>query len=249
MAGVAPRCRVIVTAAGPRMWPVLEECALPSFRRYAVRWDFDVHAVRLPADGAGADAAAQRAKWAKITLLRAALERYDLALWLDADVLVLRDDEDVVAHLHPDAFQGLVLEQVPYEHRLNPNTGVWLLRAGPAATALLDAVEAAGPQPGPWADQGAVLLTLGWNRGDERYHWARPGRGTPFLDGTSWLPTGWNQPYVAGRTTAECYNSAAASYADRPAVPRPNALHFMGMTSSARLRHMRAVLAGVARGG
>ncbi|WP_092623252.1 hypothetical protein [Jiangella sp. DSM 45060] len=234
---------VIVTAAGPRMWPVLEECALPSFRRYAARWGFDLRAERLPADGTAADAAAQRAKWAKIALLRAALKRHALALWLDADVLVLRDDEDITTHLHPDAFQALALEQVPHEHRLNPNTGVWLLRSGPAATALLDAVEAAGPQPGPWADQGAVLLALGWNRGDERYHWARPGRGTTFLDGTSWLPPSWNQPYVAGRTAAESYNSAAASYFDRPTVPRPHVLHFMGMTSPARLRHMRAALA------
>ncbi|TDD69084.1 hypothetical protein E1262_13735 [Jiangella aurantiaca] len=248
MAGTVTGRRVIVTAAGPGMWPVLEECALPSFHRYAARWGFDVHVVRLPADGTAADAAAQRAKWAKITLLRAALERYDLALWLDADVLVLRDDEDIAGHLHADAFQALVLEQVPYEHRLNPNTGVWLLRAGPAATALLDAVEAAGPQPGPWADQGAVLLALGWNRGDERYYWARPGRGTPFLDGTSWLPPSWNQPYIAGRTPAESFNSAADSYADRPTVPRPHALHFMGMTPEARLRHMRAAAAAAGAG-
>jgi hypothetical protein len=236
--------RLIVTAAGPLMRPVLDECALPSFRRYAARWGYDVHAERLPADGTAADAAAQQAKWAKITLLRDALQTYDLVLWLDADILVLRDDEDVAVHLHPRAFQALVLEQVPSEHRLNPNTGVWVLRAVPA-TAFLDAVLAAGPQPGPWADQGAVLLALGWDRGDERYHWARPGLGSDFLAGTSWLPPGWNQPYVAGRTAAESYNSDAASYADRPTVPRPHALHFMGMTPSARLRHMRAVAAAV----
>jgi hypothetical protein len=244
MVGSLGRRRVIVTAAGPRMWPVLDECALPSFRRYGERWGFDVHAERLPADGTAADAGAQRAKWAKIALLREALQSYDLVLWLDADVLVLRDDEDVTVHLHPGAFQALVLEQVPSEHRVNPNTGVWLLRAGPAATAFLDAVHTAGPQPGPWADQGAVLLALGWDRGDERYHWARPGRGSTFLAGTSWLPPGWNQPYVGERSATDSYNSEPASYTDRPTVPRPYALHFMGMTPDARLRHMRAVAAG-----
>ena len=106
--------------------------------------------LREPAARRGAaDAGAQQAKWAKLRLLREALERYPLALWVDADVLLRRHDEDVATHLHPDHFQGLVLEHVPYEHRVNPNTGVWLMRSDPTAFAFLDAVEAAGPQPGP----------------------------------------------------------------------------------------------------
>jgi hypothetical protein len=144
-------------------------------------------------------------------------------------------------HLHPDHFQGLVMEQVPSEHRVNPNTGVWLLRSCPAALAFLDAVRTAGPQPGPWADQGAVLAALDWDRGDERYHWARPGRGNQFLAGTGWLPPGWNQPYLGGRTDENVFNSSAQSYADRPVVSRPHALHFMGMSPAARYRHMTAV--------
>jgi hypothetical protein len=132
-----------------------------------------------------------------------------------ADVLVARTDDDVTAHLHPDHFQALALEQVPAEHRVNPNTGVWLMRSCPSAFDFLDAVEAAGTQPGPWADQGAVLAALGWNRGDERYHWSGPGPGTRFLAGTSWLPSGWNQPYLEGRTAENCYNGSAASYVGR----------------------------------
>ncbi|SDZ00655.1 hypothetical protein SAMN05661080_05239 [Modestobacter sp. DSM 44400] len=123
---------------------------------------------------------------------------------------------------------------------MNPNTGVWLLRSCPAALEFLDAVEQAGPQPGPWADQGAVLATLGWDRGDERYHWAGPGQGNHFLTRTSWLPPGWNQPHVQERTASDCFNSAADSYADRPRVPHPHALHFMGMPPSARYRAMAA---------
>ena len=86
------------------------------------------------------------------------------------------------------------------------------------------------PQPGPWADQGAVLAALGWDRGDERYYRARPGAGGAFLDGTSWLPPGWNQPYLGGRVDGELYNSCARSYADRPDVADPHTPHFMGMT-------------------
>ena len=228
------------------MRAVLHDVALPSFVRYAQRWEWEVSATDLLSDGAGADEAAQQAKWSKISLLRAALQRAPLALWLDADVLLLRDDEDVSRHLQPDAFQALALEQVPQEHRVNPNTGVWLLRSCPEAFAFLDAVEAQGRQPGPWADQGAVLAALGWHRGDERYHGARPGPGTVFLRGTSWLPPGWNQPYQGERSAQDAFNSDAASYDDRPAVQAPHALHFMGMTPVARYRAMTAVAAGAA---
>lgn len=115
------------------------------------------------------------------------------------------------------------------------------MRSCPQAFAFLDAVEAAGQQPGPWADQGAVLAALGWDRGDASYRWARPGPGTPFLAGTSWLPTGWNQPYLEQRLEGDCFNSSAASYADRPRVLHPHALHFMGMSPAARYRAMAHV--------
>lgn len=231
----------MVTAAGPQMRRMMHDLALPTFRRYAELWGYEVLAEDLGGDGAAADSRAQQAKWAKIPLLRAALREFPLAVWFDADVLIVRDDEDLAAHLHPQHFQALVLEQVPYEHRVNPNTGVWLMRSCPQAFAFLDAVEAAGPQPGPWADQGAVLYALGWDRGDDDYRWARPGKGNAFLAATSWLPPSWNQPYLEGRTSDNVYNSAAESYADRPTVARPHAVHFMGMTPAARREHMAAV--------
>jgi len=237
--------RVIVTAAGPRMRRVLEELSLPGMERFAARWGYSVRAARLPTDGAGADPAAQTAKWHKVGLLREALADNALAVWVDADVLVLRDDEDVAAHLHPDHFQGLALEQVPAEHRVNPNTGVWVLRSGPAATAFLDAVESAGPQPGPWADQGGVLAALGWDRGGEDYRWARPGVGSAFLAGTSWLPPSWNQPFLGERSPGEVFNGDVSSYLGRPSVAAPHALHFMGLTPEARYRHMAAALVGL----
>jgi hypothetical protein len=227
------------------MRAALHELALPTFHRFAARWGYAVHAEDLPTDGIGADAAAQQAKWTKIRLLREALSDLPLALWLDADVLLAREDEDIAVHLHPDCFQALAIEQVPHEHRVNPNTGVWLMRSCPRAFDFLDAVEAAGPQPGPWADQGAVLATLGWDRGDERYWWSRPGHGGHFLAGTSWLPTGWNQPYLLGRNDEDLFNGSANSYEDRPTVTAPHAVHFMGMTPAARYRHMAAATAAL----
>ncbi|MEO8328943.1 MAG: hypothetical protein ABI586_02955 [Candidatus Nanopelagicales bacterium] len=234
--------KLILTAAGPSMQPVLHDLSLPTFERFAKRWGYDVRAVKLETDGSAADPRAQAAKWSKIGLLREALAHYELVLWLDADVLLLRDDEDVAMHLGPSDIHALALEHVPTEHRINPNTGVWLLR-GPDGIALLDAIESVGQQPGPWSDQGAVLAALGWDRGDDRYRWARPGPGNEWLAATSWLPPGWNQPYVGPRDANDSYNSAADSYVDRPTVSSPHALHFMGMTPHARYEHMKRTVA------
>ncbi|CAN5574386.1 hypothetical protein BH10ACT10_BH10ACT10_00240 [soil metagenome] len=236
---------MIVTAAGPNMHSVMHDLAVPGFRRYAERWSLDLRVVDLDVDGAKADPSAQRAKWAKVDLMREALGEFPLALWLDADILMARIDDDIAAHLHPDHFQALGLEQVPAEHRVNPNTGVWLMRSCPASFDFLDAVETCGTQPGPWADQGAVLAALGWHRGDESYHWAGPGSGSLFLAGTSWLPSGWNQPFLEGRVDEDCYNGTAASYVGRPTVPDPFAIHFMGLTPGARRTHMARVAAGM----
>lgn len=235
---------VLVTAAGPTMREVLHDIALPSFQAYARRWGYDVVAEDLAVDGAGADADAQLAKWRKLGLLREALRTYAVVVWLDADVLLTRHDEDVAGLLSARDFQGLVLEEVPSERRVNPNTGVWVLRSCPAAVQFLQAVEEAGPQPGPWADQGAVLAALGWDRGDGRYHGAGPGRGNAFSRRTTWLPGRWNQPWLGPRDDADTFNSAASSYVGRAAHADPCALHFMGLTPDARLRHMRAALAG-----
>ena len=237
---------MLVSAAGPQMRAILHELALPTFHRFAARWGYAVHAVDLEMDGVGADAAAQQAKWMKIDLLRDALAQFPLAVWLDADVLIVRDDEDIAPHLHPDHFQALAIEHVPHEHRVNPNTGVWVMRSCPMAFDFLDAVQAAGPQPGPWADQGAVLTALGWDRGDHRYWWARPGPGTRYLAATSWLPPSWNQPFLDGRVTQNLFNSEAESYRHRPTVPDPYAVHFMGMTPVARYQHMAQVAGALA---
>src|SRR3954465_11591205 len=86
---------IVVTAAGPQMRPTLPELAPPSFRRWAGKHGWAVAAHDLAADGMAADDGAQLAKWAKVGLLRDALRNYSLALWIDADVLLMRTDEDV----------------------------------------------------------------------------------------------------------------------------------------------------------
>jgi glycosyltransferase involved in cell wall biosynthesis len=228
--------KAIVTAAGPRMWRLLERYALPTFWRFADRFAYDVLPSFLDDDGQSDDRhATNAARWAKLLLLREAVKDYDIVVWLDADVMICRFDDDIAFHLAPEKFQAFALEQVPQDQRINPNTGVWVMRGGRQAGRFLRAIEKAGQQRGPWADQATVMKVLGWHRGGQIYHGAGPGAGSRFLHGTGWLPPSWNQLYAV---PGEDVTSVHAV----PRVPEPYALHFAGMSIDEREPVMRRTL-------
>ena len=222
--------KILITAAGPNMMPVLEGYSLPAFKRFADEHGYTVHVEKLAENSAARKSkAAKEARWQKIRLMRQALEDNDVAVLFDADVLICRFDQDIADNLAPSDYQGLVLHDVPAEQRINPNTGVWVMRRTQKAFDFLAAVEGVGMPEGRWSDQGAVMAALGWIPGDDRYHGARmPEVGSEFLDGTAWLPIGWNQPYMDKRPNPE-------AYVGRPTVAHPYAVHFMAMTIADRL--------------
>jgi hypothetical protein len=228
--------KAIVTAAGPNMMPLLENYALPTFERFADEHGYSVCVKKLENDDRDRNGTqARTARWMKFSLLRNALSDYSIAVWLDADVMIRRTDEDVADNLHPDGFQALSLEQVPSEKRTNPNTGVWVMRSCQKAFDFLDAAEAAGEQPGKWMDQAAVMKALDWEMGEDHdYRWARPGRGNDYMQGTTWLPTGWNQPYLERSNNREACEGRAI-------VAEPHAIHYMGMHIEERAVAMDAM--------
>jgi hypothetical protein len=211
------------------MAPVLDTISLPSFTLFARRhgYNIQIHHIAEDDDSDRRGAKAKGVRWQKINFIRSALEHSDVVLWLDADVLICRTDTDILDSLGETDYQGLVLHKVLLEDRINPNTGVWVMRNTEKAFRFLDRVSAIGMPEGRWADQGAVLRALGWFLGDAYYNGARmPNVPTEFMQGTAWLPIGWNQPYLK-------------KYAGPITEPNPFAVHFMGMSASERLKHMR----------
>lgn len=215
------RHKVLVSAAGPRMAPLLDVAA-PTFQRFARRHGYDLLLDRELDDAAGdRDGRARaRARWHKPGLLRTLVPAYDLVVWIDADAVILRADRDIAEDLPRDCFQGLVLETFP--DRRNPNTGVWVLRGGSDAGAFLDAVLGLGQLDHSWADQATVCRLLGWELGDRHGAGARPARPSGYLAGTAWLPADWNR--VRPSETARIR-------------------HFAGMALPTRLEAMRRVVA------
>ena len=223
--------KTIVTAAGPSMFPVLTKLSLPSFVSFAERHDYRIQAIYVTEDdGNRWSDVAKSVRWQKLCFIRSVLEQSDVVVWFDADVLICRTDEDILDSLDATDYQGLVLHSIPMENRTNPNTGVWVIRNTEKAFRFLDRLYKIGMPEGRWADQGAALRAFGWILGDERYHGARmPDTLTEFMEGTAWLPVGWNQPYLE-------------RYAGPTLVSDPFAIHFMGMSVADRLKCMREII-------
>jgi len=177
-----PAHKALITGSGPRMRKALD-LALPTHRRFARQ-----HGYRLIVDYSLDDETGRRdprarrlPRFQKLPIVMHALRAFDLVLWVDADAMVCAFDRDVAADLPAHCFQGLVLEC--RSERVNPNSGLWLLRNTEEAHAFLHLVACMGDVGHSWADQAAVCTALGWDLGDHHGHGARPRGHLPTWSG------------------------------------------------------------------
>ncbi len=135
--------------------------------------------------------------WAKIALLRKAIQRYEVVLWLDADVMIVDQALDIASELEPDCFLYLVEHQ--YKGIRMPNSGVMLIRSCAEAVAFLDEVWSQSQfTHHKWWENAAICHVLGY---DLDPPW--PRCETFFRAGTKLLSPRWNSipdaPAVAPR--------------------------------------------------
>lgn len=216
-------------ACGPH--EALLDLALPSFHRFADAQGYELRTV--PPD----QVTDRPAAWQKILVLQEALRRYDWALWVDADALIIRHDVDPITLTDTDHDIYLV-EHEAGRSRL-PNTGVWLLRSSPMAQEALAAT---------WRQEQFI----------EHYFWENAafmhvlGYRTPPLPGPVRLlrglarrmtgvdlwPVGPVRPSAVRDRTAflgEEWNLLVKQRGLAPARIR----HYAGMSLDERLRKMR----------
>lgn len=155
----------------------LLQIALPSFERFADRHGYEL----IVAEPVGI---ARPPSWWKVSVLQDALDTYDEALWVDADVVIVDDSDDL--DVPSDAWQALV------EHRTAdgdvPNLGVWYLRQ-PMGWVLDEMWKLTDYMDHPWWEQAAMLELLGY---DQLHRPVALDSPTELFTKTHWLETGWN---------------------------------------------------------
>jgi hypothetical protein len=104
------------------------------------------------------------AQWNKIVLIQRALDMgFETVAWLDADTLIMRDDEDIRTALNGGGALGLALHPTPGldAARTHWNTGVMVVRNTPRTRGFFDAVWQAGPLGDHhWHEQARMLAML-----------------------------------------------------------------------------------------
>jgi hypothetical protein len=198
--------RKVLTTFGFGPMAELLDVAMPTFARYAQRHGYDLF---VPS-GEQFAGMSRHPSWGKIPLILTLLNGgYDAALWLDADVVVLRDDRDILDDLPAGASVGMVVHHT--EDGAVPNCGVWLARAEAA-----ELLESLWPLNGfrrssCWWEQAALIAALG---GDPD---ATPV-ATPA--GRAWaeLPYEWNPHARDSRGVSGCRFFHATCFPDRRAA-------------------------------
>jgi hypothetical protein len=126
------------------------------------------------------------APWSKIRILRELVDRYELVVWLDADLAIVDGRMDLASELEDGRFLYLV------EHRHKdwrmPNTGVMMLRGGAEAADFLDETWSLERFiDHRWWENAAVCELLGYELDPPR-----PVRQTPLMEQTKFISPRWN---------------------------------------------------------
>jgi glycosyl transferase family (putative galactosyltransferase) len=173
--------------------------SLPGFEAYAERHGYDLvtDAPRM---------LLRPASWYKVPALLRALDVYEEALWLDADVVIVDGSRDLADEVPEGAWQALVRHHTPDGEV--PNGGVWLVR--PAMRETLEAIWARDRYLNHgWWEQAALLDLLGY-----RHPPARLVEPTTLYRRTHWLGLHWNSHEERDRHPRPTFAHATAGSLD-----------------------------------
>ena len=159
--------------------------------------------------------------WSKVQILRAALEEYDVVLWIDADAAIVDASTDILDGLHRRSVLGLVAHR--YDGQQIPNSGVMVLRRSRAARRFLaDVWNESAYVDHKWWENAAFLHVLGYEL-EPTVRLLRPAR---IMRRVQFLDVAWN--------------SIAEDTSERARVR-----HYPGRSQQYRLEHLRADLAAL----
>jgi hypothetical protein len=179
---------------------------------YAARHGYSLHLHTEPVDRT------RPIPWSKVPILRDLLARNEIVVWLDADLMVLDGRRDIADDLPADRLMAMV-EHHTKEGQM-PNSGVWVLRGGDEAVALMDEIWAQDDLTDHrWWENAAICRLLGYALDP-----VGPAEPTALLARTAWLDGRWN------------------AIPDAPA-PRPRIRHYPGYATRTRLAFMARDLA------
>lgn len=193
--------RALVTlGVGPHA--ELLEIALPSFECFASRHGYEVVIPDVTSD--------RPPSWWKVAALRAALDEFEEALWVDSDIVIVDRTDDVDV-------PGWAIQAVARHHTGDgevPNCGVWFVRQ-PMRDVLDRIWSMTRYVDHVWWEQGAMCELLGYGS------WPlEQVEDSELCDQTFFLDNGWNVHRDDRAPVARPRFMHATMWTDRAAVMR-----------------------------
>jgi hypothetical protein len=175
--------KVIVTFAHGAQYEEMQALTMPAMSAYATSHGYDLCNWQVEQGN-------RPLSWEKIPALIEMLTRYDVALWLDADVMICDLSIDLAAEVSPNAMQALAIHDVPGVGSV-PNCGVWFLRQAmlPTLRLLNEDSQYGFLRSHGWWEQAALMLRMGYTLESPCAHRSN----TALWQQTHILGNEWNQ--------------------------------------------------------
>lgn len=111
--------KILVSGYEGSEYRQISSLTFPLMEKYANKYNIDSVLLELPNYG-------RAASWSKIPTVMQLLVSHDLVLWLDSDVVVENDSEDVTVLAKDDSINYLCYHNVGGNK--HPNCGVWMVK-------------------------------------------------------------------------------------------------------------------------
>jgi len=179
---------------------------MPLMAAYAERHGMKLYAANL--------AGARPPSWMKVPALIGALEKFDRVVWIDADVVISRHDDNIFDEVSEFSVQAVVPHETPCG--TVPNCGVWVVKPEMRET-LTAAWMCERHINHYWWEQAAMLELMGYSVVADEQGLPRclPGTPTGLRSKTEWLSPKWNHHPQDERRVGSPNFIHVTGYADR----------------------------------
>lgn len=185
---------ILVTGWAGSAFGMMACHTIPLMERYAERHGMALFVANLTGP--------RKPSWMKVPNIIGALDHYERAVWIDADVVINRFEENILDDVPHYAAQALVPHETPCG--VVPNCGVWVVTQQMRDT-LRDIWTEDRNLEHFWWEQASMLEKMGYEvTADERgFPLCQKGEATPLRWVTEFLDAKWNHhPQDANRVDA-----------------------------------------------
>lgn len=111
--------KILISGYNGEYFNKMSNITFPIMQEYALKYNIESALYELPLLG-------RPISWSKIPIIHQLLTKYDLVVWLDSDVVIKDQSEDITLQCNDNNIQYLANHNVSGNN--NPNCGVWLLK-------------------------------------------------------------------------------------------------------------------------